>query len=334
MLRTYLLPAVDEMADPETWEGEWVEKRWTPLSRAIDRGLDSIVMLFRDALQAGKHSQAQAQQQGRMPASAATTKNLMPQSQPPINSGLTDAPFMQNGGPSTSSNEGRGRGQQQGGLVLGGVLDSPYDDEGGLDESGVNLRGGNMHQQMLNTAAGVHQRSQQQLQHVASMPPQQQVPLRERAPGGMTRGPSMYGPQAGGPHGQSTPNMNIADLKIRDQQRGGDRGQDRDSRDPRERERDPRDRDRDRERDRDRDPKRRHRSSRDERGRSSSRPRDYYEDDYVEEQAPGGERERGEKHRSSSRHRGRSSSRNHRDRSSSRDPRDSRGTTRILSCTV
>ena len=49
---------VDEMADPETWEGEWVEKRWTPLSRAIDRGLDSIVMLFRDALNAGKHAAA------------------------------------------------------------------------------------------------------------------------------------------------------------------------------------------------------------------------------------------------------------------------------------
>jgi hypothetical protein len=51
----------------------------------------------------------------------------------------------------------------------------------------------------------------------------------------------------------------------------------------------------------------------------------------VEEQTPGGERdrERGEKHRSSSRHRGRSSSRNHRDRSSSRDPRDSRGMVHI-----
>jgi len=37
---------IDEMADPETWEGEWMEKRWTPLSRSIDRGLDAIVMLF------------------------------------------------------------------------------------------------------------------------------------------------------------------------------------------------------------------------------------------------------------------------------------------------
>lgn len=29
---------VDENADPENWDGEWIEKRWTPLSRAIDRG--------------------------------------------------------------------------------------------------------------------------------------------------------------------------------------------------------------------------------------------------------------------------------------------------------
>ena len=112
--------SVDEMADPETWEGEWVEKRWTPLSRAIDRGLDSIVMLFRDALNAGKHSQQLQQQQqqsqqgqGRMPANAAaTTKNMIPQGQPPINSNLTEGQFMQNspaGGPSTSSNEGAGR---------------------------------------------------------------------------------------------------------------------------------------------------------------------------------------------------------------------------------
>lgn len=105
--------AVDEMADPETWEGEWVEKRWTPLSRAIDRGLDSIVMLFRDALNAGKHAQHAPQQQqgqGRMPASAATSKNLVPQGQPPINA--HNEQFMQGspaGGPSTSSNEGAAR---------------------------------------------------------------------------------------------------------------------------------------------------------------------------------------------------------------------------------
>lgn len=242
------------MADPETWEGEWVEKRWTPLSRAIDRGLDSIVMLFRDALNAGKHAQQQQGQGGRMPAGAATTKNLIPQGQPPINSNLTEAPFMQNspgGGPSTSSNEGAARnagtnhivsclpstrdssddislfpflcaarGQQQQGLVLGGVLDSPYDDEGGLDE-GMNA---NMHQQMMNTAQGMNQRTQQQqqqhLHHAASMPPQQhqqQVPLRERAPGGMSRGPSMYGPAGGNnAHGHSAASLNIGDLKIRD----------------------------------------------------------------------------------------------------------------------
>jgi hypothetical protein len=330
------------MADPETWEGEWVEKRWTPLSRAIDRGLDSIVMLFRDALQAGKHGQQQ--QGGRMPASAATSKNLMPQSHPPINSNLTDAPFMQNspgGGPSTSSNEGgaRGRGQAppQQGLVLGGVLDSPYDEDG-MDDAGQQ-----MHQQMMNTAAGVHQRSQQHMHHAQSMPAQamQQIPLRERAPGGMTRGPSMYGPQGAAPHGASQPNL--SDLRIREKHRDHDR----EGREPREH----RDRERDRDRDRNRDPDKRrsHRSSRDDRGRSSSRPRDYYEDDYAGEDpqlTPGerrgsgdrdrerGREERGDKHRSS-RHRGRSSSRNHRDRdrSSSRDPRDNKGKPRGNICT-
>ena len=328
---------VDETADPELWEGEWVEKRWTPLSRAIDRGLDSIVMLFRDALNTGKHAAAQREQQqnnSRMPGNAATTKNLMPQSQPPINSHLTEAPFMQNspagGGPSTSSNEGnRGRGHPaQGGLVLGGVLDSPYDDEG-VDEGAAQ----HMRQNMLSTAASAHQRSQQHLHHAASMPNQQhaQVPLRERAPGGMTRGPSMHGPQGHTPHGHSTPNMNLADLKIRDRDhRDRDRGHDRDGRDAR-----------DRDRDRDRDPKRRSHRPRDDRGRSSSRPRDYYEDDYPPEEATPGnsrdprdrdprdrdrDRERSDKYRSSSRNRGRSSSRNHRDRSSSRDPnRESRG---------
>eukprot|EP01032_Pedospumella_encystans_P022005 gene22005-24949_t len=145
---------VDEMADPETWEGEWVEKRWTPLSRAIDRGLDSIVMLFRDALNAGKHAQlTQGQQAGRMPASAATSKNLMPQSQPPLNADGHYMPSPANGGPSTSSNEGNRQHQQsRGNLVLGGVLDSPYDDDG-LDEPGNNIaQGMNMHQQMQNTA--------------------------------------------------------------------------------------------------------------------------------------------------------------------------------------
>ena len=41
---------LDEYADPDTWEGDWKEKRWTPLSRAIDRRLDPCVALFKAAL--------------------------------------------------------------------------------------------------------------------------------------------------------------------------------------------------------------------------------------------------------------------------------------------
>ena len=95
---------VDESADPETWTGEWIEKRWTPLSRAIDRGLDSIVILFRDALNTSKSyaaasaSSQQLQQplniqnpngnnnnNQRPQLNTATPKSLMPQSRPPIN---------------------------------------------------------------------------------------------------------------------------------------------------------------------------------------------------------------------------------------------------------
>ena len=41
---------LDEYADPDTWQGDWKEKRWTPLSRAIDRRLDPCVALFKAAL--------------------------------------------------------------------------------------------------------------------------------------------------------------------------------------------------------------------------------------------------------------------------------------------
>lgn len=59
--------------------GEWIEKRWTPLSRAIDRGLDAIVILFRDALNTSKNYAA---------ASASSNQNR----------GLIGGPSM-NGGP-------------------------------------------------------------------------------------------------------------------------------------------------------------------------------------------------------------------------------------------
>lgn len=84
---------VDENADPETWQGEWVEKRWTPLSRAIDRGLDSIVVLFREAL----HQSKAAAQPSHAPSNV-TAKSLQQQSRPPIHNGS---------------------------MVLGGKLDSP-----------------------------------------------------------------------------------------------------------------------------------------------------------------------------------------------------------------
>jgi hypothetical protein len=40
----------DENANPETWEGEWVKKKWTPMSRALDRRLDPIISLFKSAI--------------------------------------------------------------------------------------------------------------------------------------------------------------------------------------------------------------------------------------------------------------------------------------------
>eukprot|EP01034_Spumella_vulgaris_P030122 gene30122-37285_t len=98
---------VDESADPETWTGEWIEKRWTPLSRAIDRGLDAIVVLFRDALNTSKNYVApaggnNAGQRGTGPLmlNTATPKTLLPQNKPPINN--TSNMIMQpspNGGP-------------------------------------------------------------------------------------------------------------------------------------------------------------------------------------------------------------------------------------------
>lgn len=39
-----------ETAEPGKWQGEWVEKRWSPLSRATEKGYDSIVALFKSLL--------------------------------------------------------------------------------------------------------------------------------------------------------------------------------------------------------------------------------------------------------------------------------------------
>ena len=98
--------------------GEWVEKRWTPLSRAIDRGLDAIVMLFRDALNSTKFNGTQLHH-GPSGPSNATNRHLQPQSVPPINN-LMDTPFANTyGGPSTSSGDFMTRNLNTGSLVLG-----------------------------------------------------------------------------------------------------------------------------------------------------------------------------------------------------------------------
>ena len=110
-----------------------MEKRWTPLSRAIDRGLDAIVMLFRDALN-GTTKQYNGTATTHLlhnGPSNATMRHLQPQSAPPINN-LMDTPFataaaaaaMNNnntyGGPSTSSGDFMTtRNLNTGSLVLG-----------------------------------------------------------------------------------------------------------------------------------------------------------------------------------------------------------------------
>lgn len=43
-----IVPAIDGVAlvDPETWSGEWVERKWNPVERARERGLVEIINLF------------------------------------------------------------------------------------------------------------------------------------------------------------------------------------------------------------------------------------------------------------------------------------------------
>jgi hypothetical protein len=87
---------MNEAADPSTWQGAWKEKRWSPLSRAIERRLDPIVVLFKNALARLRSmpSHVQTEVIGDQPAKlsadqaelANTTKTLYPQSQPPLHS--------------------------------------------------------------------------------------------------------------------------------------------------------------------------------------------------------------------------------------------------------
>ena len=74
---------MDEYADPETWQGDWKEKRWTPLSRAIDRKLDAAIALFKASL-------SNSLVKGRLSKplkviSTITPKRILPGGQPPIN---------------------------------------------------------------------------------------------------------------------------------------------------------------------------------------------------------------------------------------------------------
>ncbi len=75
---------LDEYADPDTWQGDWKEKRWTPLSRAIDRRLDPCVALFKAAL-------TESLNRGRSMGSPVkvvstmTSKKVLPGPMPPIN---------------------------------------------------------------------------------------------------------------------------------------------------------------------------------------------------------------------------------------------------------
>lgn len=175
---------VDESADPETWEGEWIEKRWTPLSRAIDRGLDAVVVLFRDALYLSKQND-QHGQPTQMPNSASnmTNKTLQPQSKPPINN-ITN--MMNNmavnsraapENPSTSDVEG-GVSHDKRYLMTGGNLDhidSPSHQHADSDEYPSD-------QYMTDQE---RQRQQQQREPDRERPAPS---LRDRMPGGSVAG--------------------------------------------------------------------------------------------------------------------------------------------------
>lgn len=164
-------------------------------------GLDAIVMLFRDALNAGKYNN-----NGIPGTSNATLRQLPPQSQPPINN-IADTQFTNNfTGPSSSSVEyGRmSNNNNNGSLVLGGNLDSPskgiFDDEGNEVENDHHnnfTQRSPMNRAFTSPQGGV-------VGGGSAIPN-----LRERAPGGMGPTPSVLGRAP-----------SIADLKIR----GGDRG--------------------------------------------------------------------------------------------------------------
>lgn len=315
---------VDENADPETWQGEWIEKRWTPLSRAIDRGMDAVVILFRDALNGNKPESRAAPR----PPSTATNRTLQPQSQPPIHnlshlaltprkddqanpSNQDPAPFPTvDPGPSTSSIEGTMRNR----LILGGTLDMDEDGQvqraqppptGSSPSRGIataNEDGATEFPPLNSSAARLVPLSRPPSQ--GGIPP----PVKDRAPGGL--------------RGQATPG---SDLRPRDRDRHQGRDEDRESRHrsrSKMRHRD-RDRERDRESDREyRERESRHRSRRSDRERERGRDSSYYDDDDEAYERP-----RRSLSRNKDRERERSGSR-HRDRDRERDRKERERDTR------
>jgi len=244
----------DENADPETWQGEWVEKRWTPLSRAIDRGLDAIVVLFREALH-NSHKNNKNPPAKQPPASNNTAKSLQPQPKAP----------MHNSQPNNYMNDSH--------VVLGGRLDHSPAREGSYLDEGESDAVGPYYNDMLPT-----QQQQQPVSHAGNMLPS----LKERmVPGGSV----MLGKpdrEAGKVHSSSANNLNSAP-PPRDREKPPRSHRDRsESREPRERDRSERDRDRsDRDRRGDRSERDRRSSSRhrDRDGRHSSRRGRYREED-------------------------------------------------------
>jgi len=305
-----LIPA-DEMADPEGWTGDWLEKRWTPLSRAIDRGLDAIVVLFRDALHRVRlgdrpnplhsspplvmHNTINSNKEGGATSnmvSTATNRNLPPQQggRPPLHAPISPRSPRQ--------------GQEQAAVGGGAVHTGPgYDHAASHHHRPVTAPMNNHHNsaqgglvlggQLDMTVADPSQIAQVQPCDNAHAPNSNSKP-RDMRP--VSAAPSLANRMA--------PGGLIA--KDRDRERG-DRNRERNPHDGRSREKDDgrspekdrerRDDDRNRDRDRRREPSR-------ERGQSRDRE---------------ASRDRGHKHRSSSRHRSSDRDRDREYRSSDRD---------------
>lgn len=265
----------DESADPETWQGEWVEKRWTPLSRAIDRGLDAIVVLFREALHNSHKNNKPVPANKYPPPSNNTAKSLLPQARAPLHN---DSTMHSNGNTN---------------MVLGGRLDhSPHlargegsyldDDDNNAEEDAVGPYYNDMLPAPLPAAANMLLPS-----------------LKERmVPGGSVvlqrdGNSSSNNPNPNKVHSSSGGNLNSAP-PPREREKPPRSTRDRsESREPRERDRTERDRERsDRDRRGDRSERDRNRSSSRHRepreGRHSSRRRqedeDYNEEDNALEQ--------------------------------------------------